>query len=61
MEILWWMMRRTCTKGSMCGKVVGSIEKYFWVSMIEVMRIWVHVNFIVINVANKLRMVVGVG
>ena len=61
MEILWWMMRRTCTKGNMCGKVVGSIEKYFWVSMVKVMRIRVHVNFIITNVSDELRMVVEAG
>ena len=80
MEILRRMMRTTCTKGSMSGKVgvrvmvrvgrvcvrayrklVGSIEKYFWVSMVEVVRIWVHANFIIIYVADELRMVAVLG
>jgi hypothetical protein len=37
-----------------CGKLVRSIEKYLWVLMVEVR---VDANFIVIHVADELRMV----
>jgi hypothetical protein len=35
-------------------KLIRSIEKYFWVLMVEVR---VHANFIIIHVADELRMV----